>query len=307
MTFLSVPPVASPTFAWGVSVADVAVLGTAAADVVVQVPFLPGPGDHLSATSLGWRLGGGSANLACALAAAGHRVELIGPFGSDAMAAALLGELARRGVGTVRSFRVDAPTPRALILLDPSGERTILGLDEGFSTDVYPLTDPPDVGAVDALYVESYLRFPTSIADRSAGTLLVVSPPDLGAGPWPADILVGSERQYPAEWLASPYESTRDVAGSRLQWVIVTRGLAGADAYGPDGSLHVNARPARQVDATGAGDAFAAGLMSALVTGHDMGTAMNLAAAWGAAAVQVLQSIPPAWIEAVDVTWPGSS
>jgi sugar/nucleoside kinase (ribokinase family) len=286
--------------------AEVAVFGTAAADVIVQVPRLPGPGDHLSATSLGWRLGGGSANLACALAAADHRVEFVGPFGNDPMANLLLAEIERYGVGTGRSFRAEAPTPRALILLDQSGERTILGLDQEFTTDVYPLLDAPEVGTVDGVYVETYVRFPTAIADRAPDALLVLTPPAASAAHWPADIVVGSERQYPSGWSEAPFEAARAIVGPRLRWVVVTRGPQGADAYGPHHSVHVDARPARQVDATGAGDAFAAGLMSMLLTGCDIGEAMHAAAEAGAAAVEVIQSVPASAIEALGVTWPGS-
>jgi ribokinase len=306
MRLSSASRAASLLFASGSAMVDVAVFGTAAADVVVRVPRLPRTGDHLSATSLGWRLGGGSANLACALAAFGHRVELVGPFGNDEMANALLAAIDRNGVRTGRSFRVAAPTPRALILLEPSGERTILGLDQEFATEVYPLSDAPHVDTADGVYVESYVRFPTTIADRLPVALLVVTPPVPGARHWPADILVGSERQYPPDWNEAPFESARAIAGPRLRWVVVTRGVRGADAYGPHDTIHVAARPARQLDATGAGDAFAAGLMSALLTGCDMGAAMEAAARTGAAAVEVLRSVPTNLVEALGVAWPGS-
>lgn len=280
--------------------AEVTVFGTAAADVVVRVPRLPAPGDHLSATSLGWRLGGGSANVACGLAAAGHRVELVGPFGNDAMATALRSEINRRGVGTDRTFRVEAATPRALILLEPSGERTILSIDEEFATGVYPLRDVPQTTSADAVYVETYSRFPTTIADRARDALVMVTAPGPGATHWPANIIVGSDHQFPTDWAAAPFARARAVAGPRLRWVVITHGSRGADAHGPQGSIHVDARMAHQVDTTGAGDAFAAGLMSALLTGRDIGDAMALAAEAGAAAVEVLQSIPAAAIEALD-------
>jgi sugar/nucleoside kinase (ribokinase family) len=96
--------------------------------------------------------------------------------------------------------------------------------------------------------------------------------------------------------LPSPFETARRVAGSRLRWVVVTRGRGGADAYGPEGSFHVAARPAEQVDATGAGDAFAAGLISGLLAQDGIVDAMELGTARGAAAVEVLQSVPPDWV-----------
>jgi sugar/nucleoside kinase (ribokinase family) len=285
-------------------VADIAVVGTAAADVVLRVTEVPRPGEHVSASSLGWRLGGGSANVACALAADGQRVELVGPFSTDPMGDALLAELAGRGVGTARSFRVPAPSPRALILLDSSGERTIVGVDDAFSTQVYPLPDLPELGAVGAVYVETYSRFPTSIADHAPGALVMTKPPTHGERPWPADVLVGSEREYPAEWRAAPYERGREVAGERLRWVVVTRGPRGADAFGPGGVVHVDPRPVEQVDATGAGDAFAAGLMSGLLVGMGIEAALRRAADWGARSVATFRSVAPASIEALSGSWP---
>jgi sugar/nucleoside kinase (ribokinase family) len=56
----------------------------------------------------------------------------------------------------------------------------------------------------------------------------------------------------------------------------------------------------RQVDATGAGDAFAAGLIAALLAQDGIQDAMERGAARGAAAVEVLQSIPDDWAESID-------
>ncbi len=46
--------------------------------------------------------------------------------------------------------------------------------------------------------------------------------------------------------------------------------------------------------------------MSALLTGRDIGEAMHVAAEMGAAAVEVLQSVPAPMIEALGATWPGN-
>jgi ribokinase len=287
---------------------DVAVFGTVVADVVLRVAALPRSGDQIRAEPLGWRLGGSSANIACGLAAAGHDVELIGPVGTDSMADELLAELERRGVHTPRCIRMSGGSPRALILLDANGERTILVLGGGEPwPEPLPLGDLPPAGGPACVYVESYERFPTTIADRFPNALLIATPPAAGRSPWPADIIVGSERQYPADVLVAPYESARAVAQARLRWVVVTRGAHGADAYGPEGCYHVAGRSARQVDATGAGDAFATGLIAALLAGHHIQDAMERGAAQGAAAVEVLQSLPPDWVESIDLAGPPRS
>jgi ribokinase len=277
---------------------DVVVFGTPVADVVLRVTALPRPGDQIRAEPLGWRLGGGSANIACGLAAAGHEVELIGAVGTDTMADELLTELEQRGVRTHGCIRMPGPSARALILLDEHGERTILILGGEKWPEPLPLRGLPPASGVACVYVESYGLFPTTIADRFPAALLVATPPAHGNSTWPADVIVGSERQYQPNGLVSPYESARAVAQSRLRFVVVTRGARGADAYGPHGCCHhVEGKTARQVDATGAGDAFAAGLIAALLAEHGIQAALERGAAQGAAAVEVLQSIPPDWLE----------
>jgi sugar/nucleoside kinase (ribokinase family) len=289
-----------PAYVWRVAMSDVVVFGTAVADVVLRVAALPRAGDQIRAEPLGWRLGGGSANIACGLATAGHDVKLIGPVGTDSMAGELLAELERRGVDTRGCIRMSGPSARALILLDESGERTILILGGERWPEPLPLRDLPSASGVACVYVESYGLFPTTIADRFPEALLVATPPAPGHSTWPADLIVGSERQYQASGLMAPYESARAVAQARLKFVVVTRGAPGADAYGPDGCYHVVGSAARQVDATGAGDAFAAGLIAALLAQDGIQDAMERGAAQGAAAVEVLQSIPPDWAESID-------
>jgi sugar/nucleoside kinase (ribokinase family) len=279
---------------------DVVVFGTVVADVVLRVAALPRPGDRIGAEPLGWRLGGSSANIACGLAAAGHDVELIGPVGTDSMADELLAELERRGVQTHGCIRMSGASARALILLDQTGERTILILGGERWPEPLPLHDLPPASGVECVYVESYALFPTTIADRFPQTLLVATPPASGHSTWPADFIIGSEREYQANALVSPYQSARAVTQGRLKLVVVTRGARGADAYGPHGCYHVAGRIARQVDATGAGDAFAAGLIAALLAGHGIQDAMERGAAQGAAAVEILQSLPPDWVESID-------
>ena len=277
--------------------AEIVVFGTVAADIVLRVPALPRPGDHIGAQPLGWRIGGSSANLAVALAADGHHVSLVSIVGNDDLAKQLLDELAARGVSTTRCVHVDGRSPRALILLDPDGERTIIGLDRGSATDALPAQQLPGEAPAECVVVESYRRYPAVRAKRDSSALVIATLPPADESDWPADVLIGSENQVPASWSADPFTAGRVVAGERLKWVVVTRGERGADAYGGDGVIHAAARPARQLDASGAGDAFAAGLISTLLSGATMAAAMENGSARGAAAVEALQSVPPTWLD----------
>src|SRR6266446_1469259 len=126
--------------------AEVVVFGVVAADAVLRVQRIPAPGGHVNAEALGWRIGGSSANVACGLSSAGHHVRLVGPVGRDAMGEHLLTELEQHGV--------DTASPRTLILLDDTGERTIIAVDSGPGPSSFLPAYGPDLRSADCVYVE---------------------------------------------------------------------------------------------------------------------------------------------------------
>ena len=76
----------------------------------------------------------------------------------------LLAELEHCGVDTEYTFRADAASPRTLILLDDTGERTIIAVDsEAGSSSFLPIRSP-DLRSADCVYIEGYTRYPTDIA-----------------------------------------------------------------------------------------------------------------------------------------------
>jgi sulfofructose kinase len=75
---------------------------------------------------------------------------------------------------------------------------------------------------------------------------------------------------------------------------VLTYGARGAHAYSPHASHHAPALVINQVDATGAGDAFTAGLLHTLLGRQDMPGALAEATAWGALAAQTRGSTPVA-------------
>ena len=247
--------------------AEVVVFGVVAADVVLRVQRIAAPGDHINAEALGWRIGGSSANVACGLSTAGHHVRLVGPVGRDSMGDKLLAEVEQRGVDTEYTFRADAASPRTLILLDDTGERTIIAVDSGAQASSFLPARGPDLRSVDCVYIEGYTRYPAGTAAAAESALLVTSPPAPEATTWPATVVVGSETQYPDVTSAGMFEAVRSVSGERLKWVVVTRGREGADAYAASSAVHVDAVAADQIDATGAGDAFTVGLLNGLCKG----------------------------------------
>lgn len=70
-----------------------------------------------------------------------------------------------------------------------------------------------------------------------------------------------------------------------LSLVVETRGPGGATAFTVGGEVTVESPAAEEVDPTGAGDAFAAGLLYGLVRGDELGDALRLGCRLGAECV----------------------
>jgi len=73
--------------------------------------------------------------------------------------------------------------------------------------------------------------------------------------------------------------------------VVTKRGAAGADAVAAGRAAHQSAMPVTLVEPVGAGDAFVAGYLSALLDGADVAGRLHRGAVCGAFAV----SVPGDW------------
>lgn len=265
--------------------ATILVVGSVARDEVAVLHEPLREGAHLEGESRGSRLGGGGANTAVALARAGHRALLVAPVGDDRLGDALVNELAASGVDTSLVLRVPGASTWSLVLVTEGGERTIVNLNRTREPE------PPArlLGrAADCLYVRSRsLDLASLLAEKARQCLVVAHMPPLQAESRPAQVLVASESDLDATALADPFATGRKVAGDILEWVVLTHGPRGATAHGPAGLVLAAAAPqVEPVDSTGAGDAFAAGLVHALTGGKAMADALQTACRWGAEAVR---------------------
>jgi len=263
--------------------ARIVVVGSVAQDDVVGLCQPLRAGSHLDAAGRRLRLGGGGANTAIPLCYAGHEVVLIAPVGADAAAEWLLAKLQAAGVDVSAVSRMPGDSTRSIVLVDPGGERTIVNLHRCREAG------PPQRLAsleADVVYVRTRdLDVTALLAEAAARSLVVAHVPPLEAGSRPAHVLVGSESDLPAEFLADPWAAGREIAGLALRLVVVTRGERGAEAFGAAEHASVSAPQVTVVDSTAAGDVFAAGLVHALAQGRTTQAALETAVAWGAAAV----------------------
>lgn len=231
---------------------------------------------------------GSALTVAVALASAGVSVTLAGAVGTDADGDWLCQTLAAAGVER-RVHRVAGPSPRSLVLVEPSGERTIIGLTSDLlahATAALPRTGSP-VQDANILVVPAWRAQFTDLlcAASAAGVLTVVGLRALADPGVRADIAVGSEGELGDVVPTEIFD--------RFATVVVTAGELGASVFSAAGRSHVPPLTVQPVDATGAGDAFLAGLVVGLAHGVPTMEALRLAAAWGAAAAATAGTAAP--------------
>ena len=107
-------------------VSNVVVLGSANADLVVEVPRRPGGGETLLGSDLQLFAGGKGANQAAAAARGGATTRFLGCVGPDAHGEFLRRHLTDAGVDVSGVRTGSRPTGTALILLTPDGENWIV-------------------------------------------------------------------------------------------------------------------------------------------------------------------------------------
>ncbi len=274
----------------------VLVTGPASWNLTVRVATLPEPRPH-TVTADGWAhgLGGTSAGKAVTLAGLGVDVTLRTVLGEDDAAARIRGALERPGLEVAAVPAAGRASERHVNLVADDGARlsVYLTLPEAVpSGAARPLADL--LRGVEAAVVDlaEHSR-PVLDAARAAGVPVWCDVhDDDGVGPYAraftaaADVVLASHVR-----LADPaaYLRARLAEGARL--AVVTQGAAGALALALDDDgaprwYDVGAAPVHAaVQAEGAGDAFAAGLLWATLTGAPVTEALALAAATGAIAV----------------------
>ncbi|MEL6830449.1 MAG: PfkB family carbohydrate kinase, partial [Pseudomonadota bacterium] len=245
---------------------------------------------------LGGRLGGGAANASAALQSAGHSVSVFSAVSEDTIGDRILEHAASLDIDLSLVRRVPQPRGVSLILVEPNGERTILGVsdlrDDVRSTwrkalqKCAPLTvDDLHNIAPNGIYLRA--AYPGyAVAAHHASATIVAHWPFAGFDtPVSADVLIGSadDLSVIAE-REDLFGQAQQVAGARLRALIVTDGAQGGAVYSPNTQFTYKSPNIAQKDATGAGDIFAAGLLEALVLGADLREAVEHGARWGAIA-----------------------
>lgn len=273
-------------------------LGNAIIDEFIRVPHLARRGGDVLAEGAESYVGGCGANVAVTLARLGVPVTLLGRVGDDPRGQRIRAYLQDEGVETDNLTLLPGHTTGyCLTFVEPDGERTFVTVPGCESL-------PPDPAGVSqlrswsALYVSGYsLISPDAAAAtlevmraaRERGIVVVFDPGPLARSGAPDSLSVALQASTAV--LASEGEIDQ-VSGAAAregpEVVAIKSGRKGARIYTPGGKpLVIPALEIAAVDTTGAGDAFAAGLIYGLINSWPLKRSARFAAACGAAATMV--------------------
>jgi sugar/nucleoside kinase (ribokinase family) len=256
--------------------------------------------------------GGSAANTTFGVAAFGGRAAFIGRIADDEFGKLFAHDLRSVGVEFDVSPATDgSPTGRCLVIVGADAERTMCTyLGAGAEIDPRDV-DADRIRSAAYTYLEGYLwdgpaakdaiRRAASIA-REAGrkVALTLSDPfcvERHRDEFRAliesdiDLLFANEEEITMLYEVDSFDDAAGRIGEHCEIAALTRGAKGSVMVGAGERHVITADPVeRVVDTTGAGDAYAAGVLFGLTHGHDLETCGRLGSV---AAAEVISRLGP--------------
>jgi ribokinase len=281
----------------------VTVVGSINIDLVTQVARFPEPGETILGGDLETIPGGKGANQAVAAVRLGSEVAMVGRLGDDVFATQLRQNLVEDGVDvTYVSESPETASGVALIVVDNDGQNSIVVASGANAKVTAQDVDRAAEAITTADVLLLQLEIPLEAVRRAAeiaherGVKVILNPAP--AQTLPADILSLVDILIPNESELSALSGLRTtslmemkIAASKLrrsgvETVILTAGENGALLAGTAGDCHFPAFSLKKVvDTTAAGDAFVAGVATAIAEGKSLSEAVPWGNAAGALAI----------------------
>ncbi len=233
--------------------------------------------------------GGSAANTIAGLASFGCDVAFIGKVKADQLGEVFAHDIRAAGAHFDTPMASDGPsTARCLVLVTPDGERTMntwLGAAQNLGPDDIDEALVKDSAIV---YLEGYLWDPPAAKEaflkaariaRAAGRKVALSLSDsfcverhrdsfLELIEAHVDILFANEAEIKALYEARHFDDAMHAVRRHCPLAVLTRSGAGSVIALPDDVHVIEAHPVEKVvDATGAGDLFAAGFLAGMSRG----------------------------------------
>lgn len=268
-------------------------IGMPVRDLIFRVPDVPQRGSKEHATEFIELTGGNCPNAAITISRLGGHTMLTGPMGGaqTTSSAYIYDQLEGEGIDTGGLVVVDdVVTPISTIMIDPSGERTIVTFrDPKLWTVKLPSPDTL-LGECDAILIENRCaEFATEVCTEAHRRgIPVVVDADRMMSLREGLLQVSSHIVFSAEALHATAGERDDVAALRKigkltpAFLGVTSGAQGVTWLENGEPKHMPAFPVHTVDTLGAGDAFHGAFTLAIAEGQSLEQAMRFASATAA-------------------------
>ena len=272
---------------------DVVTVGHVLADIRFMVDEFIGPDEEGVILEQSRGVGGSAANVAIGVRRLGLSSAIIAKVGFDSFGRIAVDELMKEGVD-ISGLKVSfSSTGFTIVIIDNKGQICLYGY-KGASEELEPCDINVDIIEKTKYVHIASLRLDTSIeAARKAkehGKMVSWDPGRVQSKAGlqklrdlikHVDIVLANEEEVRDITGEADYKKAAEVIGElgpRL--VVVKRGARGAYVLSKKECLEVPPlKPPKIVDTTGAGDAFAAGLLVGLARGYELSKALTYASA----------------------------
>jgi sugar/nucleoside kinase (ribokinase family) len=266
-------------------------IGIPVRDMTFRVQGVPGRGSKVNADHLEEICGGNALNAAIAIVRLGGRASLIGPMGDaqETSSRFIFDRMAHEGIETRHLVRMPGlMTPISAIMIDPTGERTIVTFRDPELWKV-KLPDADELlNDCHAIMTESRCaEFCTDLcAEARRRGIPVIVDVDRAMSLREGLLTASSHLVFSSE----PLQETADVAddGEALKKIAKLTPSFLAGTRGPRGTIWLNeqgaleetpAFPVHTVDTLGAGDVFHGAFALAITEGQELWEALRFASA----------------------------
>ncbi len=278
--------------------ADIIIVGSLNADLVVRSPRFPQPGETISGEDLQIIPGGKGANQAVAAARQGVKTAMLGRVGSDSFAPFLVDNLKANQVDTSHVIVDSSATGTAIIVVDSNGQNSIV-LSPGANGNVSPAdVDSASFSNSKLLLLQLEIPTPTVLhaaqQARANGLTVILNPAPAKSLPRElisvVDILIPNESELslltglPVNDIGSAEHAAKEILKQGVKTVIVTLGSKGALLVTAHQTTQIDTYKVNVVDTTAAGDAFIGGFASAMLNGKSLEDSVRYGCACGALA-----------------------
>lgn len=255
--------------------------------------------------------GGAAGNVASWSQVSGAPTKIVARVGDDSAGTAVISEFDSLGIEHEDCVVVGAQTGVVVVLVDPSGERTMFpetGANSGLSLD-----DLPDLTGIEVVYLSGYALLDEVsrpgvldiIAEIRRANIPIFFDPATVGGMSQVDINVIKSwlplmsalfmNEEEATFLTghTQLEPALDALLQAAPTVIIKCGSEGAIGKSLGGeSIKISAVPTHVIDTTGAGDSFAGGFIATWLKDQDLRMCMEAGAATAAQCVSIVGARP---------------